>query len=227
MINIRGIYLIAPYGKHFADGKISAFVKDIDLPIKNHNLYLCSKKYAYGIIKVKDKALISLQQFRRLWSEHKIEELYRMIWWKNRKTLYYYPFETIKIFKEPIPYKYKGNKLSIIENVEFDMSLNELDNKELMFSYITLSTWNKMLDDGRAIKGETKEETLKKLNLVKQELDNRNIKIPNKDFDIKDVLSYNPNKENSLDAKKLSECSDETVLKLYKTSGEEIKRRGL
>ena len=116
---LDGIYLVHPYGLYFTKKKISAFVKANDMPIEKQYFYLCSKKYVYGIIRIRNKKEISLNEFKRFFPYHKIEDIYRIIWWGDR-SLYYYDFDTIKIFKEPKQYVYTGGtRLSIIKNVKF------------------------------------------------------------------------------------------------------------
>jgi len=118
----QGVYLVQPYGEKFQKREITAFVKSKYYNLKNKYLFVCSGKNAYGIIKVNTIMQITPYEFAKLSCRHKIHNIQRKIWWGDRN-LYYYEFETIKVFEQPIKYiehNWRGKPFgqsNIIENV--------------------------------------------------------------------------------------------------------------
>lgn len=97
----RGLIIVKPHGSWIISGEKPLLVKSIRLKhVPGKLLLLIESKRALGIIKLGEPRPITLKQFRRLRSKHKITEKERLKWWKGRK-LYAYDIKIIKKFKKP------------------------------------------------------------------------------------------------------------------------------
>lgn len=120
IFNQVGLYLTPPHGRLIWDGKKTAIIKSIKL--KSHldtPIYLLSGDLAYGIIKLGEPKEINLEQFKSLESKHRIGEEERLKWWKDAKTLYYYPVSFIRRWDHPKRWKKQQGAQMFVKNVQF------------------------------------------------------------------------------------------------------------
>uniref|UniRef100_A0A6M3IYU0 Uncharacterized protein n=1 Tax=viral metagenome TaxID=1070528 RepID=A0A6M3IYU0_9ZZZZ len=115
-----GIYLTPPHGELIAKGKKKAIIKSFQLKSHlNEPLYLLSGKLCYGIIKIKDGRKISVKELQKSFESHQVSEGERKQWWKDYKSLFFYPVEVIRIFSPPKPYEYQKGPQVFVKDVKF------------------------------------------------------------------------------------------------------------
>lgn len=184
---LEGIYLVPPHAKWIYEGKKKAIVKSKNFKNKiGQDLYLLSKEFAYGIIKLKESKEISLKEFDDLRSEHLISEEERLAWWPSKKVLYYYPIGVVKLFEEPRRYNWQEgiqtfysdvkflNRVELIEDI-IDYDPSKIDTKVLQDDWRIVSAWYSSKKQGKEIKYSI-ETIINLAKLIFMELKKRDIK---------------------------------------------------
>lgn len=97
----NGIYLTAPHGELIYKGEKKAIVKLRKLAALEDWSILVSRNYAYGFIRCSTAREIDLDEFKALFSSHRVTDNERTFWWKDAEAFYYYEV------KDFIPYKEK------------------------------------------------------------------------------------------------------------------------
>jgi hypothetical protein len=104
-----GLYLIEPHAHWIADGYKTAFVKSKKYSMDSKPfVYLLGTGLCYGIIKIEEPKEISIEEFTKLESKHRIDERTRKKWCKEYSAwcngpLYFYQVKVIERFKPPRP----------------------------------------------------------------------------------------------------------------------------
>ncbi len=114
----EGVYLVKPCEKRFLEDETTAFVKSVFKDTVGKVVFVVSGSNVHGIIKIKSIKEITIKQFRELYPKHKINDIYRQIWWRNKEPLYFYEFETIKKYETPLVWNFQFGKRNWIDNIK-------------------------------------------------------------------------------------------------------------
>jgi len=126
----RGIYLVEPHGKLIHEGlKKSILTKKQYGGMVGIPLVLISGKEAFGIIKLEEPEKISLEEFDKKQSSHRVSDQEREEWWPKAEELYHWPIKIVEMFKKTKPVKVPQGVQKFISNVEF-LSEQEIINIE-------------------------------------------------------------------------------------------------
>jgi hypothetical protein len=103
----RGLVLVAPHGSYIADGSKTIVVKSRPFKtILDKRLLLIERKWALGIIKLVNFREGDLVDFKRFSKKHRITDDERKRWWPDKRTLYFYDVEIVRIFRKPLKIEY-------------------------------------------------------------------------------------------------------------------------
>jgi len=118
--NRNGIYLTSPQGKLISSGEKTLIIQNKNYKeMVNIPLYLIEDNLCYGVIKLEEPKLITLQEFKELQDKHKITDEERQKLWSSKEILFSYSFEILKTFPEPIPIIIPKTTQTFVENIEF------------------------------------------------------------------------------------------------------------
>jgi len=103
-----GIILVPPHGQMAWTGEKRAIVKSIKIKKWiGKPLHLIERNLVYGVIKISEPVEIDLDEFKRLYNEHRVSEAEREEWWPEADTLYYYKVTWLENWPRPVPIKRK------------------------------------------------------------------------------------------------------------------------
>jgi len=141
-----GIYFVKPHGNMIWDGRKSLIVKSkLFRSAIGKIFYLLEGDLAYGLIKIKAPYKINLKEFEKLKEKHRVSDEERKKWWPNKKVLFAYPFEKIKMFKNPKKVKIPKGVQVFVKDFKFLIQEMIAEREEKM-SEIDLNSY-KLLDD--------------------------------------------------------------------------------
>jgi len=141
----QGIYLPDNHAKMIWQGNKKLLVDSCAYKdVVGKNFYVIGGNNCYGVVKVTQKKAITLKQFKELESYHKISELETKDWFKGKKILFAYSFESVDMFPEPRSVSANKEK-KLFSN--FVLFLSEEDFKENLFKYDPKDVPNSFLDN--------------------------------------------------------------------------------
>jgi len=117
---LPGLYLPKPHAEMIWKGEKKLIVKAKNYPsMINRPLYFMDKKFAYGILKLKEPKEINLDEFEKLIEKHKVTNKKREKWWKGKKTFYAYEFDILDKFSDAKPINLPQGIQTFIKEVKF------------------------------------------------------------------------------------------------------------
>lgn len=117
---LGGIYLKPPYGELIASGDMKCFAKPKRDDRLLGNKVLVSGHKAYGEMHVGEPVEIKASDFDDLFGDqHRVSKKERLQWWPLKKTLYLYPVEDFKSYKELLDVHVRPGIQTCIKSVEF------------------------------------------------------------------------------------------------------------
>lgn len=93
--------LVEPHAKLVWEGAKKLIVHARVYNVVGEKLYFGDKEFVYGVMSLAKPKPISLAEFRRLRSQHKITEEERKKWWPKARRLYAYRIEELEPFDKP------------------------------------------------------------------------------------------------------------------------------
>lgn len=127
---MNGIILIHPHGELIAVGKKKALVKS--KPLDSHvgeRLIFLTGDSAFGELTLKEPVEISLDEFRRRFSEHQVTEAERLRWWGNADPLFLYEFTLDEVYEKPKKIFFPEGAQTFVLDVQVIKSLEEQEDE--------------------------------------------------------------------------------------------------
>ena len=100
----NGIRLQNLFLKKFQNDNITAFIKLHEYAHKGDVLYLLSRGYVYGVIRIGNVRKIDKAELDKTYDKHKTTSFYTHIWWQNKEPYYLYEFTKLRQFNIPAHY---------------------------------------------------------------------------------------------------------------------------
>jgi len=148
-----GIHLSTNHAKMVWQDNKSLIVKDKKFDDAVGSLYyVLGGNEAYGIVKINKIDLISINEFDKLVDQHRITDDERKEWFGNKKKLYAYYFEKVKVFDAPILVDVPEGSDFLIQDLKFvsDLVNREKELLEMFSNYEpTKIKINQLKDDFR------------------------------------------------------------------------------
>lgn len=99
---VTGLYFNYPHGTMIYQGTKKLIVKSKLYNITNKSFYLMEDLWCFGTIKITGVKEIGLEEFQKLYDQHRVTEAERKLWWPDRKTFYAYTFKWLNKFDRPV-----------------------------------------------------------------------------------------------------------------------------
>lgn len=103
---LRGFVVVAPHGEWIADGSKTHLVKSKRYKMAGEPLLVIQRKKALAVIVPGEPEEISLAEFKRRRGHHLVSEKERKSWWRNKSKFYYYPIQSVRRLRTPVPVEY-------------------------------------------------------------------------------------------------------------------------
>ncbi len=122
---VMGLYLVRPHGTLIYRGAKKLIVKSKLFNITGKPFFLIEDHQCFGIIKITGVREIGLEEFKKLYDQHRITEGERKLWWPDRKTFYAYTFRWLNKFDKPVFVEVPQGVQTFIKRVKLKFNVTE------------------------------------------------------------------------------------------------------